>query len=370
MATSKNRKIRYAVVGLGHITQIAMLPAFQHAAKNSVLAALVSDNPTKLTELGKLYGVEHLYSYDDFDKCLREAEIDAVYIALPNSLHREYTVRAASAGVHVLCEKPMAVDSRECYDMIEATEKNGVKLMIAYRLHFEEANMKVVEFLADKKIGEPRFFSSTFSQQVVEGNIRTKRALGGGPLQDIGIYCINAARYLFKSEPIEITALAASNDEKRFEEVGEMISATMRFPGDRLATFVCSFGAVSRSRYEVVGTEGHVVMDPAYDYADQLKYELVAGKKHLEKELPLRDQFSPQLLHFSDCIINDLEIQASGYEGFADVRVIEAITESLKTGRTVKLDAMEMPQRPGLSQVMKKPAVDAPKLVHAEAGST
>lgn len=367
---SKTRKIRYAVVGLGHITQAAMLPSFHHAAKNSVLAALVSDDPTKLTELGKMYDVEHLYSYDDFEKCLKEAEIDAVYIALPNKFHCDYTVRAANLGVHVLCEKPMAMNSRECYDMIEATEKNGVKLMIAYRLHFEEANMKVVEFLADKKIGEPRFFSSTFSQQVVEGNIRTDKELGGGPLQDIGIYCINAARYLFKSEPLEITALAASINEKRFEEVDEMVGAVMRFPDDRLASFICSFGATSRSRYEVVGTEGHVVMDPAYDYAEQLKYELVAGKKHLEKELPLRDQFAPQLLHFSDCIINDAEIQASGYEGFADMRVIEAINESLRTGQSVKLDAMEMPQRPGLAQVVKKPAVGTPKLVHADAPSS
>ncbi|MCC6980338.1 MAG: Gfo/Idh/MocA family oxidoreductase, partial [Candidatus Melainabacteria bacterium] len=176
------RKLRYAVVGLGHIAQIAVLPAFEHAKKNSQLVALVSDDPTKLKEMGKLYGVENLYDYQHYDECLREAELDAVYIALPNNMHKEYAIRAAEAGVHVLCEKPMAMNSQECIDMTEACDKNNVKLMIAYRLHFEEANMKMVQAVADGKIGEARLFNSTFSMQVREGNIRTKGDMGGGPL--------------------------------------------------------------------------------------------------------------------------------------------------------------------------------------------
>lgn len=367
--SSNGRKLRYGVVGLGHIAQVAVLPAFEHAKKNSVLAALVSDDPTKLKELGKMYGVDELYDYDHFDQCLRESELDALYIALPNNMHKDFTIRAAEAGVHVLCEKPMAMNSEECIQMIEACDQNNVKLMIAYRLHFEEANMKMVEVCNSKKIGDPRLFNSTFTLQVKEGNIRTKGNMGGGPLYDIGIYCINAARYLFQSEPIEVTALAASCTDERFASIDETVGAVMRFPDERIATFVCSFGASDRSRYDVVGTEGHCSIDPAYDYATELKYEIQQGKRHTEKEIPKRDQFAPELLHFSDCIINDTIPEPSGLEGLADMLVIEAINESLMTGKTVGVKLVEKDAYPGPEQVIKKPGVDKPKLVHAESGS-
>jgi glucose-fructose oxidoreductase len=363
------RKLRYAVVGLGHIAQIAVLPAFEHAKKNSQLVALVSDDPTKLKEMGKLYGVENLYDYQHYDECLREAELDAVYIALPNNMHKEYAIRAAEAGVHVLCEKPMAMNSQECIDMIEACDKNNVKLMIAYRLHFEEANMKMVQAVADGKIGEARLFNSTFSMQVREGNIRTKGDMGGGPLSDIGIYCINAARYLFQDEPLEVVAMAASSDDPRFSSIDETVSAILRFPGERVASFVCSFGAADMSRYEVVGTEGHLCVDPAYDYAMELKYEIVKGKKEVAKEIPKRDQFAPELLHFSDCILADKEPEPNGLEGLADILVIEAINESLMTGKAITVKSVDKQARPGMEQVQKKPGIDKPKLVHVQSGS-
>ena len=363
------KKLRYGVVGLGHIAQVAVLPAFEHAKQNSKLAAFVSDDPTKLKELGTEYGVDELYDYTHFDQCLRESELDAVYIALPNNMHRDFALRAMEAGVHVLCEKPMAMNSKECIDMIEAADKNNVKLMIAYRLHFEEGNMKMVEACRSQKIGDPRLFNSTFSLQVKEGNIRTKGEMGGGPLNDIGIYCINAARYLFQSEPLEVTALSASCADERFASIDETVGAVMRFPGERIATFVCSFGAVDMSKYEVVGTDGLLAMDPAYDYAMPLKYEIKQGKRQTSKELPKRDQFAPELLHFSDCIINDSEPEPSGLEGLADMLVIEAINESLMTGKAAVVKAVEKATRPGPEQVIKKPGVDKPKLVHAESGS-
>jgi len=363
------RKLRYAVVGLGHIAQIAVLPAFEHAKKNSQLVALVSDDPTKLKEMGKLYGVENLYDYQHYDECLREAELDAVYIALPNNMHKEYAIRAAEAGVHVLCEKPMAMNSQECIDMTEACDKNNVKLMIAYRLHFEEANMKMVQAVADGKIGEARLFNSTFSMQVREGNIRTKGDMGGGPLPDIGIYCINAARYLFQDEPLEVVAMAASSDDPRFSSIDETVSAILRFPGERVASFVCSFGAADMSRYEVVGTDGHLCVDPAYDYAMELKYEIVKGKKEVAKEIPKRDQFAPELLHFSDCILANKEPEPNGLEGLADILVIEAINESLMTGKAITVKSVDKKARPGMEQVQKKPGIDKPKLVHVQSGS-
>src|SRR4030095_159091 len=248
-------KIRYAVVGLGYIAQIAVLPAFAKA-KNSRLVALVSDDPEKLKKLSRKYDVPLTYSYDQYDECLRSGEVDAVYIALPNSMHRDYTVAACRAGIHVLCEKPMAVTESECEDMISAADENDVKLMIAYRLHFEEANLKAVELAQSGKLGEVRAFNSVFTIQVKEGDIRLKKDLGGGTLYDIGIYCKNAAQYIFQAEPIEVAAFDANNGEPRFEEVDEMTGAILRFPDERLATFTCSFGAADVSSYRIVGTKG------------------------------------------------------------------------------------------------------------------
>lgn len=368
MPTSENgRVLRYGVVGLGHIAQNAVLPAFEHAKENSKLAALVSNDPDKLKELGKEYGLDELYDYEHFDQCLRDSELDVVYIALPNSMHKDYAIRAAEAGVHVLCEKPMAVDSKECLEMIEAAERNGVKLMIAYRLHFEEANMKMVEEIKSGKIGDHRYFNASFSQQVKDGDIRLDSKLGGGPVSDIGIYCINAARYLFQSEPSEVIALSASSADSRFDEVDEMVTAIMRFPGERLATFVCSFGAADMSRYEVVGTEGHIALDPAFDYETKLKYEIAKGEKKTSKEVSQRDQFAPQLLHFSKCIISDTDPEPSGWEGLADILIIEAIEKSLKSGKPVEIQTIEKEVRPGGNQIEKKPAVKNPKLVNVEA---
>jgi len=161
--TSRSR-VRYAVVGLGHIAQVAVLPAFENA-RNSELLALVSDDPEKLGTLGKKYKLEHLYSYNDFSRAL--SNVDAVFITLPNHLHREYAVRAAAAGVHVLCEKPMAPTAEDCLAMINASEQNYTKLMIAYRLHFEAGNLEAIKLANSGRIGNPRFFTSEFASKLL-----------------------------------------------------------------------------------------------------------------------------------------------------------------------------------------------------------
>ena len=214
-----NNKIRYAIVGLGHIAQTAVLPAFKHA-ENSELAALVTGNAEKDRELSERYRIK-AYRYDDLESALEKEKVDAVYIATPNILHREHTERAAQAGVHVLCEKPMATTQDDCEAMMRAATQNNVKLMIAYRLHFNDANLHAVKVAKSGDLGDVRYFGSLFGLQVKEGNIRTRKDLGGGTLFDIGVYCINAARYLFHDEPIEVVGLTANNGEKRFAEIEE-----------------------------------------------------------------------------------------------------------------------------------------------------
>ena len=366
----KRRKVRYAVVGLGHIAQVAVLPAFKHASRNSELAAFVSDDATKLRTLGRRYGVPTSahYGYEQYDDCLASG-IDAVYIALPNHMHREYTERAAAAGVHVLCEKPMALSEADCTAMIGACRRGGVKLMIAYRLHFEAANLTALSAVKSRAIGEPRVFNSVFTMQVEEGNIRVRRETGGGTLWDIGIYCINAARYLFRDEPEEVFAYAASNREKRFREVEEMVTAVLRFPKERLASFTCSFGAADTAGYQVVGTKGDVRVDPAYEYATALKSVVTVDGKKRTREYAKRDQFAPELLHFSDCVRTGRDPQPGGREGLADVRIIRALYRSAKIRRPVKLAPFDPPPRPTLAKEERRPPVRKPDLVKAKSAS-
>jgi predicted dehydrogenase len=367
---NRNRKkssgvISYAVVGQGYISQAAVLPAFAHAKRNSCLAAIVSGDATKRRELAKRYGIERTYSYEQYDACLASGEIDAVYIALPNNQHCEYTVRAAKAGIHVLCEKPLAVDEKECRRMIDACRRARVKLMTAYRLHFEEATLTAMQAIADGKIGEPRLFVSSFTMNVEAPNIRLEAELGGGTLYDIGIYCINAARHLFRAEPVEVFAMTAARPSKRFSEVEESAAVTLRFPDDRLATFTTSFGTDKTSEYRVIGTKATLRVEPAYELASGLEHHFTQGgdkvkRAHFDK----RDQFAPELLYFSDCILEDREPQPSGEEGLADVRVIRALYESSRRGRPVKLGARRTGRQPTPKQSIRRPPVRMPKLVH------
>ena len=370
-------KIRYAVIGLGHIAQVAVLPAFRHAQRNSQLAALVSDDPEKLDTLGKRYRVEHRCRYDDADALLASGEIDALYVALPNALHADWTVRAARAGVHVLCEKPMAGSSEECESMIAAARDHGVKLMIAYRLHFERATLEALAIARPSrprnggtpkpgKLGELRFFSSEFSMEVSPRNVRLDADLAGGPLQDIGIYCIYAARAVFGAEPELVWATAATHGDPKFREVPATVAATLRFPGDRLASFTCSFDAADRSIYSIVGSKGTLVMEPAYEYAEGLAYQVRIGNRKRHKKFSKSDQFAPELLHFSDCVLRGKDPEPSGEEGLADVRVIEALERSIEKGRPVALgDAPPDVQRPSLDHEARRPPVAKPQLVHA-----
>jgi predicted dehydrogenase len=365
MARQRTRsKVRYAVVGQGHIAQVAVLPAFAHAGRNSELTALVSGDRVKLRALGRKYGVGALYSYEQYDDCLRSGEVDAVYIALPNHLHRDYAVRAARAGVHVLCEKPLAMTEADCQAMIAAARRGRVKLMVAYRLHFEEASLKAAEMVRRGKLGEPRTFASVFTMQVRPGNIRLQ-AEGGGGLYDIGIYCINAARALFAAEPTEVFAWTASNGDRRFREVDEMTSAVLRFPGERLATFTISLGAADVSQYHVVGTEGSLRVEPAYEYAEGLEHHLQTGEEPKRKKFGKRDQFAAELLYFSDCVLRDREPEPSGQEGLADVRVIRALLRSARAGRPVRLGAFARRRRPRMAQEIERPPVRKPRVVRA-----
>jgi predicted dehydrogenase len=362
----ENKKIRYAVVGLGWIAQDVILPAFANARENAELTAIVSDDKAKLKKLGDKYRVQCRYTYDEYDLCLHSGCIDAVFIALPNSLHCDYAVRAAQAGIHVLCEKPMAKTEEECRRMIRAAKDSRAKLMIAYRLHFEEGNLKAIELARSGKLGDIRIFNSTFSMNVDEDNVRLSGELTGGTLYDIGIYCINAARGIFRDEPEEVMAFTSRGREKRFEEVDEMTSAILRFPGDRLASFVCSFGAANTSAYEIIGTKGTLRVDPAYSHKKEVKHTLIINEKKKKTTFEARDQFAPEIIYFSKCILKNEDPEPSGVEGQADVHVIEALYRSAQTGKPVGVKDFHKRKRPSMRQHIKRSGVPRASLIHAQ----
>jgi predicted dehydrogenase len=366
------KPIRYAVVGLGYISQVAMLPAFRNARRNSKLAALVSGDRRKLDALGRKYDVDTLVDYDGYARLLRSGDIDAVYIGLPNTMHHEYALRALRAGMHVLCDKPLAVTARECRRMVEAAHRRKLRLMTAYRLHFEQANLAALRLIHGGKLGDIRFFSSDFSMQVKPGNIRTKGALGGGPLYDLGIYCINAARHVFNAEPESVYAEATHGRDRRSRDVEEMAQVIMRFPRDRLASFTCSFGAAATSVFQVRGSKAGLRVEQAYE---------MVGEKILIEDgpdgMPVRrrrfgkvDQFAPLLLHFSDCIRRKSDPIPSGEDGLADIRVLEAIHRSIREGAPVRLaKAAFLGPRLQAARPMAIIGHDKPALVRAEGPS-
>lgn len=260
----------------------------------------------------------------------------------------------------------MAVTEQECEEMIRAAKENNVKLMIAYRLHFDKANMKAVEIVKSGQIGTPRIFNSMYGQQVAEGNVRLEPiSKGGGTVYDMGIYCINAARYLFQDEPTEVFAFSANNGEKRFEQADEMTSAMLRFPGERLATFTASFGVAPVDTLQISGTKGDLRMSPAYTFVGELKQQLTVDNETKEQAFPAGDQFAAEIIYFSDCVLNGKDPEPSGEEGLADVRIIRAINESAQTGKPVQLGEFKRQHRPTAEQIIQRPAPEKPELIHA-----
>jgi len=365
----QSQKIRYAVVGLGWIAQEDVLPAFEQL-ESSELVALVSGDPVKLGELVQRQGgVQRIFSYEEYDDCLSSGLIDAVYIALPNHLHCDFTVRAARQGVHVLCEKPMAVTEAECERMIQAAQEHQVKLMIAYRLHFDQANMESVRVAQSGELGELRIFQSVLTQQVEAENVRLEPiSHGGGTIADMGIYCINAARYLFQAEPTEVVALSSHhNQDPRFRDSDEMTGVLVRFPGDRLASFITSFNTTPTSSLQIIGTQGSLRLEPSYSYQGDIQQTVTIQGEERERSFPTGDQFAAEIAYFSDCILQGKDPEPSGLEGMIDVAIISAINRSAEMeGHPIRLGPFPQKKRPGPDQIIQYPAPkSSPDLIHA-----
>ena len=263
----------------------------------------------------------------------------------------------------------MAVTVEDCEAMIAVTRAANVRLMIAYRLHFEEANLTAIDRVRDSMIGEPRIFSSVFSQQVRDGDIRTRGELGGGAIYDMGVYCINAARYLFRDEPLEVFAMQERDTDARFHDVDATTTVILRFAGGRIAQLTASQATADVSEFRIVGSKGDLRLDPAYGYTGELVEHLTVDGKTKKTTYSKRDQFAPELIHFSSSIIDDIDPEPNGEEGLCDVRILEAITRSVKTGKSWTSRRSSAKDRPNPRLEMKKPAVGKIEPVHAPSPS-
>lgn len=331
------RKIGYAIVGIGGYAR-HMMPQFKDC-RSSRLVALVSGTPAKLEEFGAEYDVpkRNRYSYADYDRIRDNPDIDVVYVILPNSMHAEYSVRASRAGKHVLCEKPMAVSAAECEQMIAAARQARRKLMIGYRSRFEPYNRHAIALAQRRFVGPTRMITTEHGFNADPGQWRLDKPMsGGGSLMDIGIYSINAARYLTGEEPVLVSAVESTDrSDPRFRTVEDRINSLLRFPSGIIANCGSSYSS-NHNNYRVIGTDGWIDMEPATPYEGQKMRVSRKGKEEaVSLPKPAANQFVGMLDHLSECVLTGAEPIVPGEEGLRDLRVIEAIYRSAREGRAV-----------------------------------
>jgi predicted dehydrogenase len=351
----KDRKVRYAAVGIGWITQSSMLPGVEHTG-NSEMVAFVTGHEEKAAKVGEKYGVDAVYSYEEYGQLLGSRTIDAVYLATPNDDHVELAVRTLDAGIHLLLEKPMAVSVEECERIIAASERSGAKLMVAYRLHHDEGMLRALEMARSGKLGTLRYFNSSFSQPVSGQNHRAKSGYWAGPVPDMGPYPINTARILFGAEPIEVSAMGVHSDD-RFVGFDDTVAVNLKFPGDRIATMLMSYNGADLDDFRIVGSLGDLFSQPAFGMNTKVQHITTIGEKKTEEGFSKHDQFGGELKYFSDCILNDTHPEADGEEGLLDVRVIVAVEQALLTGRPQNLEPYTRKRRPvgGQEETLRVP---------------
>jgi predicted dehydrogenase len=334
------KKLGWAVVGLGNLSINEILPAFAKCEKSKAVA-FVSGHPDKANKLAARYGVnpKNIYNYQNYDSIKDNPEVDIIYIVLPNSMHAEYTVRGFQAGKHVLTEKPMAPTPADCQLMIDAGRKAGRKLMVAYRCRYEPYNQEAIRMARSGELGPTQVIIADAGWRITNPDQwRLRKALsGGGSMMDIGIYALQAARYLSGEEPAEINAMMYNSPgDPRFAEVEETVSFQLRFPSGVLANCTSSYGYAPQSHYRVVGTQGCLDLDPATWYRG-LRMKVQRGTLIEEKNLPEIDHFAAEMDHMSECAMQNKEPLTPGEEGQRDIKLIMAAYEAAKTGKTVKV---------------------------------
>ncbi|WP_149193112.1 Gfo/Idh/MocA family protein [Luteimonas suaedae] len=332
----ESRKLGFAICGLGRLSEGQIAPALTRT-RHCRLAGLVTGTPAKAEAYMAKYGVPagSVYSYDTMHRMADDPEIDVVYVVTPNALHAEHTIRAAAAGKHVFCEKPLEVSVERCQQMIDACRNAGRMLGTAYRCQYDPHHLECIRLVREQVFGAPFIIEAGFSIDVGDPDQwRLRRDLaGGGALMDVGIYALQATRYLTGEEPTVVSALETKSDPAKFAEVDESMIWTTQFPGGVVAHCSTSYKAGGIQNMRVNAERGWFELDPAFFYDGN------HGRRSDGKEIrfPEIDLFAAEMDDFALCILEDRRSRVSGEEGLRDVRIMQAIYESVRIGAAVTL---------------------------------
>jgi predicted dehydrogenase len=331
-----DKPVGFAAIGLGTISDIFMRACAK--TQTAKITALVTGHPeTKGKKYAAMYGIPEssIYTYETFDRLRDNKDVEAVYVGLPNSMHREYTVRAAQLGKHVLCEKPMAISSAECRTMIDACRTANIKLMIAYRIHFEPTHVEAQRLIQSGALGELQSFEGSFGFNATPNQWRLTRQFGGGgSLMDVGIYPMNEIRWLTGEEPNAFTAVPTTRDRTsgRFAEMEQTLDFTLKFPSGIVAALGCTYGSSMPGFLRIHGDKGSLLIENAYNYTGA--HLIGIDRVHAEYATPGNDQtlhFQLEADHFANCIRTNTNPKTPGEEGLHDLLAIESIYKAAGT---------------------------------------
>jgi predicted dehydrogenase len=330
------RKLGFALVGLGSLSTNQIAPALQKT-KHCRLAAIVTGTPAKAEAWKSKYNIpdKNIYNYDTMGRMSDNPDVDVVYVVTPNALHAQHAIKASEAGKHVLCEKPMEVSAKKCEEMIEACRKAKVHLAIGYRCQFEPHHVECIRLAREKVFGDLKIIEAGFGFRIGDPTQwRLKHDLaGGGALMDVGIYALQATRYITGAEPIAVSAMETKTDPVKFREVDETITWQIKFPGGTIAYCSTSYNVNGINRYTAYADKGWFGLDPAYSYSG------IQGRRSDKQPMQFDpiDQFAAEMDDFAQCVLHNRPTKVPGEEGLRDVKIMMAIYESIRKGREVRL---------------------------------
>lgn len=328
------KRVKWGVISTANIGRKAVIPAIQ-ASNNGEMVAVASRDLKKAQEFAGELDIPRFYS--SYEGLFEDVDIDAVYNPLPNNMHREWTIKAAQAGKHILCEKPLAMDVRECQEMEDAARSNGVKLMEAFMYRFHPRTERVLELVRAGELGQIQMINAAFTFRLENlENIRFRPELGGGSLMDVGCYCVNVIRTIAENEPVEVQAFARWS----VTGVDERLVGSLRFENGLLAQFDCALTMEQRQFYQVAGTDAFLDVGAAYLPGKGINQILVKRGREEDVTYTLdgADEYQLMVEHFADCVLNDTPVRYAPSEAAANMQVIEALYRSAKNdGKPEKL---------------------------------
>jgi predicted dehydrogenase len=335
LAAASRKKLGFAICGLGNLSEHQIAPALEKT-ENCRLTAVITDTPAKAADWKARYGIpdRSVYTYDTMHRMADNPDIDVVYIVTPNALHLDHALASAAAGKHVFCEKPLEISVERCQKMIDAVKAANRMLGVAYRCRYEPHHLECVRIARQKEFGPLKVIDSYFGFHIEPSVWRLKKTLsGGGPLLDVGVYCLQATRYLIGEEPTWVSGTITHGDAERFSEVEESVVWEARFPGGTITHCGASYNSAPVGYVRAIAERGWFALDPGFNYGG------IRGTRSDGKPIDFADidQFAAEMDDFARCIVEKTPSRVSGEEGLRDVRIMMAIYESARTGKGIDL---------------------------------